>query len=87
MDLILTQISKSLRSDHGRFISISFQQRHFRRPFLVKDKYQWSIKVHSISSGNNSFEYFIYVMTKGEKMNKEDRLLEEGISTKWYWIN
>jgi hypothetical protein len=26
-------------------------------------------------------------MTKGEKMSEEDRLLEEGKSTKWYWFN
>jgi hypothetical protein len=88
IDLILTQISQCLRSDSGRFISISFQQPHFRRPFLAKEKYQWSIQVHSVSEGNESvIEYFVYVMTKGEKMSEEDRLLEEGKSTKWYWIN
>jgi hypothetical protein len=87
IDLILIQISQCLRSDYGRFISISFQQPHFRRPFLAKEKYQWSIQVHSISDGNESVEYFVYVMTKGEQMSEEDRLLEEGKSTKWYWIN
>jgi hypothetical protein len=87
IDVILTQISQCLQSDHGRFISISFQQPHFRRPFLAKLKYQWSIQVHSVSDGNESVEYFVYVMTKGETMNEDDRLLEEGKSTKWYWIN
>ncbi|CAF1072793.1 unnamed protein product [Rotaria sp. Silwood1] len=87
IDLILTQISQCLRSDSGRFISISFQQPHFRRPFLAKKKYQWSIQVHSVSDGNESMEYFVYVMTKGEQMNEEDQLLEEGKSTKWNWIN
>jgi len=87
IDLILTQISQCLRSDNGRFISISFQQPHFRRPFLAKEKYQWSIEVHSVSDGNESVEYFVYVMTKGDKMSEEDRLLEEGKSAKWYWIN
>ncbi|CAM4869594.1 unnamed protein product [Rotaria socialis] len=87
IDLILMQISKCLQSNCGRFISVSFQQPHFRRPFLAKQKYQWSIQVHSISDGNESVEYFVYVMTKGEQMNEEDRLLEEGRSTKWHWIN
>ncbi|CAF0996857.1 unnamed protein product [Adineta steineri] len=87
IDLILTQISQCLQSNHGRFISISFQQPHFRRPFLAKQKYQWSIQVHSVSDGNESVEYFVYVMTKGEQMNEEDQLLEQGKSTKWYWIN
>ncbi|CAM4792081.1 unnamed protein product [Rotaria magnacalcarata] len=87
IDLILIQISNCLQSNCGRFISISFQQPHFRRPFLAKQKYQWSIQVHSISDGNESVEYFVYVMTKGEQMNEEDRLLEEGKSTKWHWIN
>jgi hypothetical protein len=50
IDLILTQISQCLRSDGGRFISISFQQPHFRRPFLAKAKYQWSIQVYSVSN-------------------------------------
>jgi hypothetical protein len=49
IDLILTQISQCLRSDHGRFISISFQQPYFRRPFLAKAKYQWSMEVYSVS--------------------------------------
>lgn len=87
IDLILTQISRCLRMESGRFISISFQQPHFRRPFLAKEKYQWSIEVHSVSGGSESVEYFVYVMTKGEKMSEEDRLLEQGKSAKWYWIN
>ena len=87
LDLILTQISQCLRSDKGRFISISFQQPHFRRRFLAKTKYQWSIEVETVSSGNASMEYFVYMMTKGEQMNEEDRLLEQGKSERWYWIN
>ena len=87
IDLILTQISQCLQSNHGRFISISFQQPHFRRTFLAKEKYQWSIQVHSVSDGSACMEYFVYVMTKGDKMSEEDRLLEEGKSAKWYWIN
>lgn len=87
IDLILTQISQCLRNDNGRFISISFQQPHFRRPFLAKSKYQWSIEIHSVSSGDESVEYFVYVMTKGKEMSEEDQLLEQGKSTKWYWIN
>ena len=87
IDSILTQISKCLRSDYGRFISISFQQPHFRRPFLAKQKYQWSIQVHAVSDGIESIEYFVYVMTKGEPMNEEDQLLEQGKSTRWHWIN
>ena len=27
------------------------------------------------------------MMTKGEQMNEEDRLLEQGKSERWYWIN
>jgi hypothetical protein len=87
IDGILTQISQCLRSDNGRFISISFQQPHFRRPFLAKDKYQWSIQVHSVADGNECVEYFVYVMTKGEQMCEDDKLLEQGKSKKWYWIN
>ncbi len=69
IDLILTQISQCLQSNSGRFISISFQQPHFRRPFLAKTKYQWSIQIHPVSDGNESVEYFVYIMTKGEKID------------------
>ena len=87
IDQILMDISACLRSDGGQFISISFQQPHFRRPFLTKSKYQWSIQVHSVSDANEAIEYFVYVMTKGESMSEEDQLLEKGISHKWHWIN
>ena len=87
IDLILTEISQCLREDHGRFISISFQQPHFRRRFFAKEKYHWSIRLHSISDNQQSIEYFAYVMTKGETMSEEDQLLEQGISSKWFWIN
>lgn len=87
IDLILTQISHCLQSDGGRFISISFQQPHFRRPFLAKQKYRWSIQVHSVADRSESVEYFVYVMTKGEQLSDEDRALEEGKSSRWYWIN
>lgn len=87
IDSILTQISKLLHNDGDRFISISFQQPHFRRVFLAKSKYRWSIDVHSVSDGNESIEYFVYVMTKGQPLSDEDQLLERGISSRWYWIN
>lgn len=87
IDLILTEISQCLTNDSGRFISISFQQPHFRRRFLAKSKYHWSIDVHSCSDNQQSIEYFVYVMTKGQPMSEEDQLLEKGISSKWFWIN
>ena len=87
IDVILMEISRCLRSDAGRFLSISFQQPHFRRPFLAKSKYRWSIEVHSVSDRHESMEYFVYVMTKGQPMSEEDHLLEQGISERWSWIN
>lgn len=87
IDSILTQISECLQTNGGLFFSISFQQPHFRRPFLAKTKYRWSIDVHNVSESKESVEYFVYVMTKGKTMNEEDRLLEQGKSDRWSWIN
>ena len=87
IDGILTEISRCLRNEAGRFISISFQQPHFRRRFLAKKKYRWSIDVHSVSDRHESVEYFVYVMTRGQSMSEEDQLLEQGISKRWSWIN
>ena len=68
------QISRRLKSG-GRFISITFTQPHFRKPLYARHEYNWSIKTLKFGK---FFEYFYYVMTKGEVLSKADvRLRQE----------
>ena len=63
------KVSKLLK-DNGVFISITFAQPHFRKPLYAHDDYNWSIELHTIGE---TFHYFIYVMTKGQKLNPNDK--------------
>ena len=58
--------------NNGVFISITFAQPHFRKPLYALDKYNWSIDLYTIGE---TFHYFIYIMTKGQKLNQEDKCL------------
>lgn len=54
-------------------MSVTFAQPFFRKRIYARSEYNWSIKHHSYGEG---FEYFVYVMTKGEKLSPEDAALE-----------
>ena len=56
--------------ENGVFISITFAQPHFRKPIYALDKYKWSIELFTIGE---TFHYFVYVMTKGKRLNDEDK--------------
>ncbi|XP_069562357.1 EEF1A lysine methyltransferase 4 [Brachyistius frenatus] len=71
----LTEISRCLKPG-GRFVSVSFAQPFFRKRLYARTEYDWSIKHHSYGDG---FEYFVYVMTKGEKLSPEDAALEKKV--------
>ena len=58
----------------GLFISITFAQPFFRKRLYARTEYNWSVNHHSYGEG---FEYFVYVMTKGEKLSPEDAALEK----------
>ncbi|XP_023674288.1 EEF1A lysine methyltransferase 4 isoform X1 [Paramormyrops kingsleyae] len=70
---VLKEASRLLRPA-GRFISITFAQPHFRRRILARREYGWSVVQHSYGDG---FQYFFYVMTKGEALSPEDQALEK----------
>ena len=55
---------------NGKFISITFQQPHFRKLVYAKEKYNWSIEQFTIGE---TFHYFVYVMTKGQELNQNDK--------------
>lgn len=69
----LTQISRCLKPG-GRFVSITFHSPFLRKRLYARTEYNWSIKKFSYDGG---FEYFVYVMTKGEELSPEDAALEK----------
>ncbi|KAL4635962.1 endothelin-converting enzyme 2-like [Arapaima gigas] len=73
---VLKEISRVLKPG-GRFISITFAQPHFRKRLLACYEYGWSVQTHSYGAG---FQYFLYVLTKGESLSPEDRALEDRLS-------
>ncbi|XP_037537245.1 microtubule-associated protein 6 [Nematolebias whitei] len=70
--LVKTKISRCLKPG-GRFVSITFAQPFFRKRLYARSVYNWSIKQHSYGEG---FQYFLFVMTKGEELSPEDAVLE-----------
>lgn len=47
----------------GRFIYITFSQPHFRKPYLLNEKYEWTLELLTIGESSH---YFIYILTKKE---------------------
>ncbi len=66
---MFVKISEILKLN-GVFISITFAQPHFRKPIYALDKYNWSIEQFTVGE---TFHYFVYVMTKGQKLNESDK--------------
>ena len=52
----------------GAFISVTFAQLHFRKPFLLAPEFTWSMS--SCTFGEN-FHYYVYVMHKGRRKDEE----------------
>lgn len=70
---MFSQISRCLKPG-GRFVSVTFANPFFRKCLYARTEYNWSIKKYSYGEG---FEYFVYVMTKGEELSPEDAALEK----------
>ncbi|KAK6241221.1 hypothetical protein QUC31_015108 [Theobroma cacao] len=69
---MLEGVHRVLKPD-GIFISITFGQPHFRRPFFHNPKFTWSVEWSTFGDG---FHYFFYILRKGR------RSLNGGESTK-----
>ncbi|PWA25171.1 hypothetical protein CCH79_00005244 [Gambusia affinis] len=67
------KISRCLKPG-GCFVSITFAQPFFRKRLYARTVYNWSVRHDSYGEG---FEYFVYVMTKGEQLSPEDAALEQ----------
>jgi hypothetical protein len=66
MHNIMLQISRLLKPNVGRFISVTFAQPHFRVPIYLQchPQYDWDVTVDTFGNG---FEYFVYTMRRGQK--------------------
>ncbi|GLU09010.1 hypothetical protein SLE2022_258900 [Rubroshorea leprosula] len=60
---MLENVHRVLKPD-GIFISITFGQPHFRRPFFQSSKFTWSIEWSTFGDG---FHYFFYILRKGRR--------------------
>ncbi|KAF4352378.1 hypothetical protein F8388_016657 [Cannabis sativa] len=73
----VTKVMKMLEGVHrvlkqdGIFISISFGQPHFRRPFLNAPEFTWSFEWKTFGDG---FHYFVYILKKGKRSLDNDEL-------------
>ncbi|XP_006637823.2 EEF1A lysine methyltransferase 4 [Lepisosteus oculatus] len=72
---VLKEISRVLKPG-GRFVSITFAQPHFRKRLYAREQFGWSVRHWSYGGG---FQYFLYVLTKGEVLSSEDRALERKV--------
>ncbi|XP_055766792.1 EEF1A lysine methyltransferase 4 [Salvelinus fontinalis] len=72
IDQVLREISRVLKPG-GRFLSVTFAQPHFRKRLYARHDYCWSVRTRSYGDG---FQYFLYVLTKGEELSPEDAALE-----------
>lgn len=58
---------------------MTFSQPHFRKPFLAKSQYNWSISVQTFG---DSFHFFFYVMEKDKPMSDDDKKIELSVNNK-----
>ncbi|XP_075489077.1 uncharacterized protein LOC142527955 [Primulina tabacum] len=58
----------------GVFISITFGQPHFRRPFFNAPTFTWSLEWRTFGDG---FHYFIYILKKGQRSSHEIENIEK----------
>lgn len=68
-----TEVSWCLKPE-GRFISITLISPSIRKCLCARREYDWSIRTHTYG---DEFNYFVYVMTKGEEFSPEDAALEK----------
>uniref|UniRef100_A0A8D0L952 EEF1A lysine methyltransferase 4 n=1 Tax=Sphenodon punctatus TaxID=8508 RepID=A0A8D0L952_SPHPU len=71
LDQVLKEVSRVLRPG-GRFVSITFAQPHFRKRHYAQPAYCWSLRHATYGAG---FQYFLYVMHKGEALSPADLAL------------
>lgn len=67
---MLEGVHRVLKPD-GLFISVSFGQPHFRRPFFNAPQFTWSVEWITFGDG---FHYFFYILRKGKRSSGDEEL-------------
>ncbi|TYG74584.1 hypothetical protein ES288_D04G194000v1 [Gossypium darwinii] len=70
---MLEGVHKVLKPN-GIFISITFGQPHFRKPFFHNAKFTWSIEWSTFGDG---FHYFFYILRKGRRCLDDEDSIEK----------
>ncbi|MBA0698165.1 hypothetical protein Goari_021670 [Gossypium aridum] len=70
---MLEGVHKVLKPN-GIFISITFGQPHFRKPFFHNAKFTWSIEWSTFGDG---FHYFFYILRKGRRCFDDEDFIEK----------
>ncbi|KAL3144077.1 hypothetical protein ABBQ32_003872 [Trebouxia sp. C0010 RCD-2024] len=60
---MLDETHRVLKAD-GAFLSITFAQPHFRKPFLLSEQYTWDVNAWPFG---DSFHYYVYAMHKNQR--------------------
>ncbi|RMD41793.1 hypothetical protein DV735_g3301, partial [Chaetothyriales sp. CBS 134920] len=60
----IREVFRTLKSDDGAFIYVTYRQPHFIRPLLNCQGTKWDIKLETLASSENSFEYYGFVLKK-----------------------
>ncbi|BDA44495.1 EEF1A lysine methyltransferase 4 [Coccomyxa sp. Obi] len=80
---VCTRVHRMLAETHrvlsadGVFVSVTFAQPHFRRPFLQAPQYSWGMHVATFGEG---FHYFVYAMRKGTRAETEGAERDAGVA-------
>ncbi|KAA3463537.1 methyltransferase-like protein 13 [Gossypium australe] len=70
---MLEGVHKVLKPN-GIFISITFGQPHFRKPFFHNAKFTWSVEWSTFGDG---FHYFFYILRKGRRSLDDEDSIEK----------
>ncbi|EIE27069.1 S-adenosyl-L-methionine-dependent methyltransferase [Coccomyxa subellipsoidea C-169] len=73
---MLAETHRVLAKD-GVFLSVTFAQPHFRRPFLQAPQYDWGRDVATFGEG---FHYFVYGMRKGKRAADDAAAADQGMN-------
>lgn len=64
---IILQLCRIL-TNCGVFLSVTFAQPHFRRPFFLASPYTWTVQHDSFGE---AFHYFVYNLRKGTRTESD----------------
>uniref|UniRef100_A0A7N0T116 EEF1A lysine methyltransferase 4 n=1 Tax=Kalanchoe fedtschenkoi TaxID=63787 RepID=A0A7N0T116_KALFE len=70
---MLQNVHRVLKPD-GIFISITFGQPHFRRPFFSAPEFTWSVEWRTFGE---TFHYFVYVLKKGNRSEESGSCIQK----------